>query len=587
MKKTIKASACLLGAFLMFQAGGLVAKATESAPDISLAEGKIAYSSASGLYMEATETTYDVWAPAGVTPYYGVSLALKNAGNTLNVKITNENAFNQSIRFNLVTATAKYSLGAKNLVPGKNTVCLNATDAEGFTGEIKALEVIGDAFFSLNGAIIIEGVEDERESVIWNPYADDYERIENEAVTFSVYLIDANMVVGRNPERDKWYPILFKTGNDMSGYEGFSFYADTTIEGKEVYFNKYVQELLPDGTVGEQWYLPDDAVYNCYPETGRPFMMTGNLIPAYFKGTIVTSFDDLEIPDWATEYNGVLDLNNTDGQIGFTFDGSRGEFVFGLSDFQLVKTVEKIVVEKVVQGDIVFIDDMSSYTDGVTAGYAWRTNWSLASPCKTELVQNPAQSAGAGGNALLITPLDAPKNPAPDALTGSTVPTNYTALEYFPAGGSFDIAGSRGITFFVKNEKRSPFFMNFEFDILQEGLRQRWAVKQYGRYILYDTVTGTQKLYNAFQGIYIPAGFCGWVRVDFSQFVNPSWESVAGDFTTESGLVYFVINIETIRFSGHTFLFDSLGVYTEKAEISTPFHTPEKDVATAIGGAAQ
>ncbi|MGN1053263.1 MAG: hypothetical protein ACI4SH_07750, partial [Candidatus Scatosoma sp.] len=463
----------------------------------------------------------------------------------------------------------------------------DGTEAEGFTGEIESLEVIGDAFFSLNSAIVIGCVENASGIVIWDPYSGGYEPIENEAVTFSVYLIEENKLSGRNLEREKWYPVLFKTENDMSGYGGFSFYADTTANGKEVYFNKYVQELLPDGTLGEQWYMPDDAAYNCYPETGRPFMMTGNLIPAYFKGTIVTPFEAFCIPDWATEYNSVFDLNDTDGQIGLTFDGSRGDFAFGISDFKLVKTVEKIENEKITQGDIVFIDDMSSYTDGVTAGYAWRTNWSLASPCKTELVQNPAQSAGAGGNALLITPLDAPKNPAPDALTGSTVPTNYTALEYFPAGGSFDIAGSNGITFFVKNGKRSPLIMNFEFDILQEGLRQRWAVKQYGRYLLYDTATGTQKLYNVIQGIYIPAGFCGWVRVDFSQFVNPSWESVAGDFTTETGLVYFVINIETIRFSGHTFLFDSLGVYTEKTEISTPFHTPGKDVAAAIGGAAQ
>ncbi|MBQ8885240.1 MAG: hypothetical protein IJY62_02580 [Clostridia bacterium] len=589
MKKSIKFLAVLMSAAVLLQTGSLQAAASESAPDVSLTEGKITYSTSGGLFMTATETTYNVWSPAGVTPYYGVALSLENAGSEVNVEITNENSFDQTLRFNFVTTTGTYALENKTVVAGKNTINLQASSIDDFSGEITALEVIGDAFFCLNGVIVVNGVENAAGEEIWTPGEDGYTEIKNDAVSSSVYLVDKNRLQGSNLASGSWYPVTFKTATDMSDCEGFSFYIDTTIEGKDVYFNKYIQELRAESAdgIGEKWYAPDEGAYNCYPETGAPFVMTGNLIPAYFKGRVVVPFNTFQIPDWAETYNGTLDLNNTDGQIGFTFDGSRGDFIIGLSGFSLEEKVGVIENVSVTQGDITFIDDMSSYTDSTTANYSWRTNWSLASPCTVELVQNPEPSVGAIGNALRITPLDAPKNPEPDPATGNSTPTGFTALELFPSGGSFDISGSTGITFFVKNEKNSPFYLNCEFDIMQEGYRQRWAVKQYGRYTLYDTVTGTQKLFNAFSGIYVPANFCGWVRIDYSQFTNPSWESVAGDFNTDSGLVYFVINIETLRFSGHTFIFDSLGVYSEKTEVKTQFYTPEKDIVSAIGGTAQ
>ena len=551
-------------------------------PDLSLSNGKLSYSEAKGLSVQATATEYTI-RDTTKTPYYGFSVQTEIEGD-FKVAITNEHTSNQSFSLKIITATENVDTERISVAVGSNVITVDNP----CTGKTQEVKFVFDAFFYLNCTLIVEGITDLDGNAIWTPTYDNWTKDENPYVTSNIFYSQGNMLTGTNLDRTLWYTATFNMGvTDWTNYEGFSLEVDTTITGKEVYFNKYFIEY--NGTdLTEKWYAPDTATFYCYQANGGAFKMTGNLIPAFFKGTIVVPFDTFELPDWnKAEFtgNGVKDLNNTDGIIGITFEGAKGDFSIGMKNCRLVEQVEDIETVIENQGDIKFIDNMSSYDSTQTANYAWRTNWSLASPCQVELVVNPSNAVGATGNALKITPLDAPKNPTPDPNTGLATATGYTALELFPTGGTFDISGSKGITFFVKNLESSPFYISCEFDILQDGMRQRWQVKQYGRYILYDTETHTQKIFNAFNGIYIPADFCGFVRIAYSQLRNPSWETVGGDFTDGTGLVYFVLNIDTNQFAHHSFIFDSLGVYSEEVQIKTMFNTPEKDIVSVIGGA--
>ena len=504
--------------------------------------------------------------------------------------VYNPSANDQRFRVAFVGDGARAESGYMQVQSGANDLAFDASAAAGFTGALRAVEVLYSAFEYSGNSLIFGQMTYDGGGVAWAAADSAWQAIENPAVEADAFFAEAGTLLSQGVKAGTWYPVVFSTQKDMSAYEGFSYYIDTSLADGQVFFNKYVQENAKPGETGfgEEWYLPDDGVAYFHPEGGIPFRGAANTVPAYFKGRVYCSFSDFRIPSWMTyPGNGVLDLDDTSGIVGMTFDGSLGDVCFVLKDFRLESEVEEIEYEGLRQGDMSYLDDMSSYATTEAVAFGWRTNWSLASPCEVTLIENEWATAGAGGNALRIVPQPAPEDPEPDLATGQTAATNYTALEFFPVEGSADIAGSKGITFFLRNEENEPLLFGFEFDILQSGVRQRWGMKTRGRYILYDTLRGTQALYNApDRSLYIPAGFTGWVRVGFDQFENPSWETVGGAFTTETGLAYFVINIDTLQFVGHSFVFDSLAVYTSDAGISTPFHSADTALDDAIGGEA-
>lgn len=563
--------------------------AADTAPDVSLSPsaGVFSYAAEAGVLVRLISTSYDIRDDEG-DPVQRVRFDLAGSGSELTMRVFNPSSNPQRFRVAFLTAEGRWESGYVQAASGANELGFSASAVDGFSGTLAAVEVLYSAFEYSGNSLIFGQMTYSGGDVAWAAENAGWQCIENPIVEAEAFFADEGTLLSRGVQAGVWYPVTFATQQDMSAYEGFSYYIDTSLGDRQVFFNKYVQERARPGETGfgEEWYLPDDGVAYYHPDGGIPFRGAANTVPAYFRGRVYCSFSAFRMPEWMTyPGNGVLDLDDTSGLIGLTFDGGLGDVRFILKDFRLETTVEEIEYEGLRQGDLRYLDDMSTYASTETVAFGWRTNWSLASPCAVTLIENEWTTSGAAGNALRIVPQTAPENPAPDPATGQTAPTNYTALEFFPVEGSADIAGSQGITFFLRNEESEPLLFGFEFDILQNGVRQRWGVKPRGRYILYDTLRGTQKLYNAPErSLYIPAGFTGWVRVDFGQFENPSWETVGGAFTTETGLAYFVINIDTLQYTGHSFVFDSLAVYTSDAGISTPFHTANTTLDQAIGG---
>ena len=587
----IFAAAALVLCFACAVCAGAAAEERGAAPDVSLAPstGVFSYAAEAGVLVRLVSTTYDIRDEEG-DPVQRVRFELAGEESGFTMHVYNPSANAQRFRVAFVGDGARAESGYMQVQSGANDLAFDASAAAGFTGALRAVEVLYSAFEYSGNSLIFGQMTYDGGGVAWAAADSAWQAIENPAVEADAFFAEAGTLLSQGVKAGTWYPVVFSTQKDMSAYEGFSYYIDTSLADGQVFFNKYVQENAKPGETGfgEEWYLPDDGVAYFHPEGGIPFRGAANTVPAYFKGRVYCSFSDFRIPSWMTyPGNGVLDLNDTSGLVGMTFDGWLGDVCFFLRDFRLESELEEIEYEGLRQGDMSYLDDMSSYATTEAVAFGWRTNWSLASPCEVTLIENEWATAGAGGNALRIVPQPAPEDPEPDLATGQTAATNYTALEFFPVEGSADIAGSKGITFFLRNEENEPLLFGFEFDILQSGVRQRWGMKTRGRYILYDTLRGTQALYNApDRSLYIPAGFTGWVRVGFEQFENPSWETVGGAFTTETGLAYFVINIDTLQFVGHSFVFDSLAVYTSDAGISTPFHSADTALDDAIGGEA-
>ena len=425
---------------------------------------------------------------------------------------------------------------------------------------------------------------------IWAAADDTYRIIENPYVTAEFSTLDPFVLEYKGTGSD-WSSITFRLPGagtpeiaDLSSFAGIGYRVDTTIEGKEVYFNKYLHEANTaaggNGAYGESeiYYTSDDslAVY-IEEDTGRAFYSSSNIIPANFKGYVQIPFYNFALPDWVSGErlnNKTLDLNNLIPELGLTFSGNAGRAKFKIRDIVLLDSIQEVPLPKqVTYGDVRMLDVMD-YTDD-TANEAWHTNWELASEMSVSVVETECELGNDDGKALRLT---TGETSTADGATG------YTALEYFPKKGLDDISGGKGLTFYIKNENGRAAEFHFEFDIMQGEARQRWSMKKNASYMLFNTVTGVESIFSYPNGMYIPAGFEGYVRVDFAQMTNPSWETTAGEFRTDSGLVYFVINLNTSGGGKSQFLFDSLGVYTSETEITTPFHEPVNSFQNAMTG---
>ncbi len=137
-----------------------------------------------------------------------------------------------------------------------------------------------------------------------------------------------------------WYGFsLLGLPTDMSAYNGISYYVDLTDCGK-IFFNKFIHDTSnpttdPATPVNEIWYS-NAGFAAFYPDGGNGYYYFGtpNEIPTGFKGRIVVSFNCFNGGYGAGD--GVLDLANTRGRLGFTLHTTTGRGNFVLKDVQLV-----------------------------------------------------------------------------------------------------------------------------------------------------------------------------------------------------------------------------------------------------------
>lgn len=376
----------------------------------------------------------------------------------------------------------------------------------------------------------------------------------------------------------QWSPFFMLMPMDISAYNGISYYVDNSANTNSVFFNKFVREYQNNVT-GEEWYC--DGGYATYtPEEGEAFVDSANIIPAGFKGTITVPFTNFALPGWETVENGVFDLDCVFWNFGFTFDVSQGECSFLIKDFKLVADAKEFVrttQETTWYGDTKVVLPMD-YHDDFDLTSDWTTSWNLASEATFELVDSPASNVvGANGKAMKFTC---------GAMKSVTGASNETAVEHYPQGEQKNIAGAKGITYYIKNSSASQIGFNFGFDLLvAEGTQQRWTTKMNARYTLVDVNTGKEVVRNGKNGIYVPAGFEGWVRIDFTQFNNPTWETNGTAFSDTFQVAYMVINMNALLHEAESFILDSIGYYYTETSISTTFAASEYDILKAMNTA--
>lgn len=407
------------------------------------------------------------------------------------------------------------------------------------------------------------------------PVHDELVRVEIvKANTIKTYQLYTNQA-----QNQQWSPFYMNIPMNISAYNGISYYVDTTEASGDIFFNKFIREWT-NSVSGEEYYC-DTGFAEYYPDGGDMFVGDTNTITKGFKGTIVVPFSNFALPGWwktGGDNNGILNLESVWWNFGFTFEVTRGNRSFIIKDFKLVTDACQFQRNPQVAswtGDMKTTMPMEYY-DNYDLRSDWATNWNLAANCTVNLISNPSTGLGFGGSAMEFI-----------CGTMKTSEANYsydTALEHYPNNDQKDISGAKGFTFWVKNTSAKQLVFKVGFDLLRLGdAQQRWEPLPSCRYQMFNTATGAQNLANGKWGICIPANFEGWIRIDFSQFVNPSWVTVSAPFDASCPLAYFVINVNADMFEGYSFILDSFGVYYTDVEIATTFNkTPAYGLNDAL-----
>mgnify|MGYP005761799093 CR=1 FL=1 len=182
--------------------------------------------------------------------------------------------------------------------------------------------------------------------------------------------------------------------------------------------------------------------------------------------------------------------------------------------------------------------------------------------CTFSVAQRAADATGEGGKALHVK-------------LGESTGFQHSAVEVKPRGYGAEIeASAKGLTFFIKNYQDSGFFINVGFD-----LGQRWVTKWDGDYAIYqlwNTKTNKESTQSgASDGLYIPAGFEGYVRVSFEQFHAANWVVAPMEWeeaiATYTAVTYLSIDVNTDAYAGYEFDIDDIGWYYEEAKAENLF----------------
>lgn len=378
------------------------------------------------------------------------------------------------------------------------------------------------------------------------------------------------------PFKDQSVSMGLTIPSDISEYVGIRFYVDTTYEDKALYLEKFFIEK----NWQETWYNNNPNYYALYyPEDAtQSEHANAFVIPAGFKGHIAIPFSTF-FSGWGSNVNGYLDLVDVIPLFYFVLrQGDANPSRFRLTDFAFVKANKQTAY---TTGDVkVFMPFEYETTEQLRM--CWDARYMPHARASVRSVFVPSSVQGVRGKAMEFT--CGGFNYQASASDSSFM----TALDWSPTDKqAVAIGDAKGFTFWVKNTSRTSIAFGIGFDLKMQrngALTQRWETSENARYLLIDTKTGTEHLTPSKSGIYIPAGFEGWVRIGFEQFALSPWATVMAPFDPDNELSYMVINMFAPLYEGDSFILDSLGYYYSDIDVTTPFHTPENSFAAAMRG---
>ncbi len=369
---------------------------------------------------------------------------------------------------------------------------------------------------------------------------------------------------------------------DLSGYAGIRFYTENN-SGNRLYLQKWFAEA----GYRETWYCNRDnywAMY--YPEGGSADYGDSFYIPAGYRGYIVIPFATF-FPGWGSSCNAIMELDSVEPYFYFLLDHWRdtGDAAnanptrFILTDFALVRAAERREVTNT--GDVrVFMPFEYKSTEELRL--YWESRYRAQAGVELKSVDAPVQTQGVTGRALHITCGGLSLTPGAQPFA--------TALDWTPTDEAARTLGTaKGLTFWIKNTSgmQIAFRLGFDLQIVDDSgaiTTQRWETNDGARFLLLDTATGSERIGASKNGIAIPAGFEGWVRIGFEQFSMPAWVTATSPFDPSNDLCYIVIGMNALTYEGATFVLDSLGYYYTDIEVTTPFHQSANSFASAMAG---
>lgn len=396
--------------------------------------------------------------------------------------------------------------------------------------------------------------------------------------------IKANEVKSYANGENQWQAFFTCIPGDISAYNGISYYVDNTLSDGDLFFNKCIRENAKNGIM-EHWFVDGTTPYAMvYPDGGEAYVGNANVIPAGFKGTIVVPFSDLTLREVAgIVEDRVLDLTNLFVRIEFAMDTANSTYSsrdFIIKDIKLVSDARQFMDTTQVPstvGDVKIVNPFDYYDDFDLMS-DWNIQWTLSAEAEISLVDNPAQNViGVSDKAMKI--VCGAKTTVADANQDACIQWSLN-----PDQG--DAKGAKGITYWIKNTSYAQIGFRVEFDSMVnvDGVEtsQRWQSLPNCRYLLVNTATGEETMCMGKSGVYIPKGFEGYVRIDFSQFARPNWVTVDGDLSTDNriGTAYIIMN--STYHQGDSFLFDSFGYYYTDVELTTTFNTPTNSFTNAM-----
>lgn len=168
---------------------------------------------------------------------------------------------------------------------------------------------------------------------------------------------------------------------------------------------------------------------------------------------------------------------------------------------------------------------------------------------------------------------------------------SYGSLTIALSGDRTDFSGAKGLTLWMKNPQPYPVSFNLEFAEAEDGGVERWNLNgtSYRTLYLYDTQTGEEYSVPTLNVAFIPANFCGWVRIPFSMYAVPDWslayEYTDGVYDENKPHTAIYITSQFILNDNITMYFDNVGLYYSDFSVGSLFGSGLPGIADCMGGA--
>lgn len=502
---------------------------------------------------------------------------------------TDETGIEKAIAWGNFFQSAAYSGWLKipvSLFPGETWNSIGAINFNiDFPNQLRCRINIGEIGFLKGGVYTCAVKPSELTITPTNTNAPNTVVMENKPDCIALTKISAGEVLydPTLPVKDQAITLGLNLGKtDLSGYAGIRFYAENDSSNK-----LYLQKWFAEKEYGETWYCNRDnywAIY--YPDGGSADYGDAFYIPAGYRGYILIPFSTF-FPGWGSACNGIMELGEVEPYFYFLLDhwrdggdaASANPTRFILTDFALVRAAERQPVANT--GDVrVFMPFEYDSTEELRL--YWESRYRAQAGVEVASVDTPTPTQGVSGRAMHFTCGGLSLTPGAQPFA--------TALDWTPTDKvSMTIGSAKGLTFWIKNTSGMQIAFRIGFDLrIVDGngtiTTQRWETDDGARYLLLDTVTGSERIGASKNGIAIPAGFEGWVRIGFEQFSMPAWVTATSPFDPTNDLCYIVIGMNALTYEGASFIMDSLGYYYTDIEVTTPFHQTANSFAAAMAG---